>query len=265
MAAQVDANQYANQPVARLADSIGRNEGKDGWSEKLIRDGRNRAAIISTLPGMPGDPHLHPDFNEFWLEMDGQTAWQIGEYEPIIAEFGDIVIAPCGQRHDIYAVGEGPGRRLVVGFEDSNHELKGVAPSRQIKPDDSLQPPNRIHTSFKYMLTRHGTDGDWAEEILLDQRNRVNMIHTMPGSSNRPHWHPDMDEWWAVLKGEIEWKIGDGQPFTAGVGDLVFVEAGYAHAIRTVCDEFSVRLAVTSPDVVHHFFDDPDAPKPPKS
>ena len=115
------------------------------------------------------------------------------------------------------------------------------------------------------MLARHGTDADWPEEILLDQRDRVNMIHTLPGSSNRTHWHSDMDEWWAVLKGEIEWKIGDREPFTVGAGDLVFVEVGYAHAIRTVGDESSVRLAITSPDVVHHFVDDRDVPSPPKS
>ena len=51
-------------------------------------------------------PHLHSDFNEWWLEMGGQTSWQIGEYEPVVAEFGDLVIAPCGQRHDIQAVGD---------------------------------------------------------------------------------------------------------------------------------------------------------------
>lgn len=78
----------------------------------------------------------------------------------MIAEFGDLVIAHCGQHHDIYPVSEGSGRRLVVGFEDSNHELKGVTPSRQFKPDDSLQPPNRFHTSFRYMLARHGTDAN---------------------------------------------------------------------------------------------------------
>lgn len=254
-----------NQPVARLSEILARHENDDRWSEKLILDGRNRAALISSVAGTPGDPHLHPDFNEWWLGLGGQTSWQIGEYEPVIAEFGDIVIAPCGQRHDIQTVGEGHGRRLVVGLETSNHDLKGVEPSRLIPVDESLEPPNRIHTSLKYMLERHGTDTDWGEEILLDQRNRINMIHQLPGGANRPHWHPDMDEWWAVLKGELEWTIGDGEPFRVGVGDLVFVEAGYAHAIRTVGDESTIRLAVTSPDVVHYFLDDPDAPPPPKS
>ena len=90
------------------------------------------------------------------------------------------------------------------------------------------------------------------------------MIHSLPGQSNRPHWHPDMDEWWFVAKGQIEWKVGDDGPFVAGRGDIVFVEAGYSHEITTVGDESSIRYAVTTPDVVHHFLDDPDAPPPPR-
>ncbi|MCH8102644.1 MAG: hypothetical protein IIB28_05765, partial [Chloroflexi bacterium] len=86
-----------NQHVARLSEILARHEDDDRWSEKLILDGRNRAALISSVAGTPGDPHLHPDFNEWWLGLGGQTSWQIGEYEPVIAKFGDIVIAPCGQ------------------------------------------------------------------------------------------------------------------------------------------------------------------------
>lgn len=99
---------------------------------------------------------------------------------------------------------------------------------------------------------------------MLDQRNRVNIIHTLPGSTNRPHWHPDMDEWWFVAKGEVEWTVGNDAPFVAKRGDMVFVEAGRAHAIRTVGEESSIRYAVTSPDVVHYYLDNPDDPRPPK-
>ena len=58
---------------------LARHENDDRWSEKLILDGRNRAALISSVADTPGDPHLHPDFNEWWLGLGGQTSWQIGE------------------------------------------------------------------------------------------------------------------------------------------------------------------------------------------
>ncbi len=269
-----------------LADTMARHP-EPRWSEKVVLDGRNRAAMISSPAGTPGDPHLHPDYNEWWVILNDEVEYVIGEYEPFVAKFGSLVIAPCGYRHDIRSYRGDACIRLVVGFQHSNHDLKGVEPSRQV-PLDELAPPNRIHTPMDYMLERHGTESSWSEEVLLDQRNRVNMIHQMPGEGNRPHWHPDMDEWWVVLKGEIEWRVGgehstlrqaqDGgdssngagadsgykETFRAKRGDLVFVEAGRAHAIDTVGDESSIRLAVTSPDVVHHFLDDPEAPRPPR-
>ena len=35
------------------------------------------------------------------------------------------------------------------------------------------------------------------------------------------------------------------------------MEWGPAHAIETVGDESSVRLAVTVPDIIHYYLDDP--------
>lgn len=253
---------FQQKALISLADTMAAHP-EPRWSEKVVLDGRNRAAMISSPAGTPGDPHLHPDYNEWWVILNDEVEYVIGEYEPFVAKFGSLVIAPCGYRHDIRSYKGDACIRLVVGFQHSNHDLKGVEPSRQV-PLDDLDPPNRIHTPFDYMLARHGTDTSWSEEILLDQRNRVNFIHQIPGEGNRPHWHPDMDEWWVVLKGEIEWRVGDDDPFTAKRGDIVFVESGRAHAIDTIGDESSVRLAVTSPDVVHHFLDDPDAPRPPK-
>lgn len=232
-------------------------------SFKTVLDGRNRAAAISSPGGAPSDPHLHPDFNEFWIILGGEVAYDIGEYEQIVGTFGDIVIAPCGYRHDIKPWKGDQCIRMVVGREDSNHDLKGVVPARTISIPEDWEPPNMIHTKLSYMIERHGLESNWAEEVLLDQRNRMNMIHTLPGSSNRPHWHPDMDEWWFIAKGEVEFKVANEDAFVAKRGDIVFVEAGTSHAIRTVGDESSIRYAVTSPDVIHYFLDDPDAPAPP--
>ncbi len=242
------------------------------WSEKVVMDGRNRVAMISSPAGTPGDPHLHPDFNEWWVILNDEVQYTIGEHEAFVAKFGSVVIAPCGYRHDIQSFKGENCVRAVVGPETSNHDLKGVEPVRQV-PLDDLDPPNRIHTSLDYMIARHGLEKSWSEEVLLDQRNRANLIHQMPSSGNRPHWHPDMDEWWVVMKGEVEWRVGGGtegrgpEPtdvFRAKKGDIVFVESGRAHAIDTVGDESSIRLAVTSPDVIHYYLDDPNAPRPPR-
>jgi mannose-6-phosphate isomerase-like protein (cupin superfamily) len=269
-----------NSPVTRLRDviagldhqqgadlkEIGRSGGEYALVTKsvtVVKDGRNRVAAITSPEGSPSDPHLHHDFNEWWVVMEGEVTYQIGQYEPFAAHFGDIVIAPCGYRHDVRPTRGRHCVRMVVGPEDSNHDLKGIEPSRLV-PLDGMPPPNRIFTPLEYMAQRHGLYKAWTEVVLLDQRNRATMIHQMPGESNRPHWHPNSDEWWVVLKGELEWKVGERPPFRAGKGDVVYVEAGLAHEIMTVGEESSIRLAVTTPDRVHYYLDDPKAPKPPR-
>ncbi len=228
------------------------------------RDGRNRMAAISSPAGAPSDPHLHDDFHEWWIIMEGETSYQIGEYEPVIAKFGDIVIAPAGYRHDIKPWKGDQCARLVVGKENSNYDLKGTPHPRTLSIPTDWEPPNMIHTSLEWMIERHGLDTNWGEQVVLDQRNRLNMIHPLPGSSNTPHWHPDMDELWFVAKGACEWTVDDDEPFLAKKGDLVFVGAGRLHGIRTIGDESSIRYAMTSPDVIHYFLDNPDDPRPPK-
>jgi mannose-6-phosphate isomerase-like protein (cupin superfamily) len=81
------------------------------------------------------------------------------------------------------------------------------------------------------------------------------MIYQLPGETNRAHWHPDFDEWWVVLKGRLEWKIGDVAPFQVGRRDIVFAPAGLKHVIRTIGSEPSARLAVTIPGPRHVFTD----------
>jgi mannose-6-phosphate isomerase-like protein (cupin superfamily) len=73
-----------------------------------------------------------------------------------------------------------------------------------------------------------------------------------------------MDEWWFVAKDEIEWKIGKDEPFVAKRVDIVFVESGRPHAIRTVGEKSSIRYAVTTSGGIHYFLDNPGHPRPPK-
>jgi len=252
-----------NQPVTTLADALARHK-EQRWAETLIVDGRNRAALICAPEGTPGDPHLHPDFNEWWVILGGETTYQIGEYEPFVAKDGDIVVAPVGHRHDIVPSKGQRCLRLVVGPPWSNHDLKGVAPSRLVPVHRGLKPPNLLHTPLDWMFERHGRQKAWAEEVILDQRNRANMIYQLPGEANRPHWHQDFDEWWVILKGELTWTIGSKPPVTARKGDIVFAEAGYRHAIATVGNEPSIRLAVTIPGVRHVFTEGDRSAPPPK-
>ena len=68
-----------NLRITRHAEIMGRHDPSEGWAERVTEDGRNRSVWISGPPGTPPDPHIHPDFNEWWIALDGHfctiTGW----------------------------------------------------------------------------------------------------------------------------------------------------------------------------------------------
>ena len=90
-------------------------------------------------------------------------------------------------------------------------------------------------------LSRHG-EPPWAEQLLSDGRNLAVLICNSPGQTNDAHVHPDFNEWWIVLKGELVWEISDYEPIRARKGDVVWCPAGMRHHMKTVGNESSLRL-----------------------
>ena len=248
----------------RVSDVVARH-GEPPWAEKLLSDGRNDAVLICNAPGQANDPHVHPDFVEWWIVLAGELIWEIGDYPPVRASKGDVVMAPKRQRHAIRTVGTENSLRLGITNPTSNHDTTGPR-SNIIKPfPEQDGPPNLIHTTLDYMLEKFG-EPPWATSILLDDRNSANLICHGPGMTNNAHWHPDFNEWWTILGGELTWNVGEDRPLIhASEGDIVFVPEGMRHHISSVGDGISFRLAVTTPEQPHIYTDDDDAAPPPVS
>jgi mannose-6-phosphate isomerase-like protein (cupin superfamily) len=234
-----------NLRIARHEEIMGRHESGEGWAERLIDDGRNLAVWISGPPGTPPDPHIHPDFNEWWIALDGRTQWQIGQYEPVLSEWGDIIMAPAGFSHDIQPKEGEQAIRFGVTHPNSNHDIKGIAPCRLIPVDEGQTNPNLIHTRLEALVERNGTASNWSEVAVSDERNCATYTHELPGSSTDTTSHPNENRWWVVLQGRIEWSAGDDDAATAGRGDVVFIEAGKRYAIATVGSESSIRVTIS--------------------
>ena len=115
-----------------IADVVARH-GEPPWAEKLLSDGRNDAVLICNAPGQQNDAHIHPDFVEWWIVLAGELIWEIGDYPPIRATKGDVVMAPRRQRHAIRTVGTENSLRLGITSPTSNHGTTG-ARSNIIKP-----------------------------------------------------------------------------------------------------------------------------------
>ena len=142
----------STQPLhIRVSDVVAKH-GDPPWAERILHDGRNDAVLICDVPGAENDPHVHPDFVEWWIVLQGEMVWEIGDYPPVRATKGDVVMAPKGQRHAIKTVGTENSLRLGVTMPGSNHDVKARR-SNILKPFPKQDgPPNMLHTTQEFML-----------------------------------------------------------------------------------------------------------------
>ena len=247
-----------------LQDVVARH-GEPPWSEQLLSDGRNNAGLICNAPGTSNDAHIHTDFNEWWIVLRGEIVWEVGDHPAIYAKKGDVVISPAGTRHMISTVGDEPSLRLYINKPGSSHSIKGPRANDAIPFPDQTLPPNLVHSRLDQLMAHFG-EPPWSTTLLDDDRNKANLICHGPGMSNNAHWHPDFDEWWTILAGELTWEVGEGRPMIhARDGDIVFVPRGMRHHITTVGSEISLRLPVTTPESLHIYSDDDKAAPPPRA
>lgn len=251
------------EPIHVKTSEIIASHNEPHWYEQVLNDGRNIAGLICDSPGGSNDHHFHPDFNEWWIVLQGELEFEIGDYPVIHAKKSDVVMSPAGTRHLIRTVGSGPSVRLHISKIGSNHNNKTERGTLVPFPDQK-EAPNLLHTTLEAMFAQFG-DPPWATSILVDDLNRANLICHAPEMSNNAHWHPDFDEWWTILKGELTWKIGENRPlYNVKEGDIIFVPKGMRHHISTIGDETSLRLAVTNTEMLHIYTDDDKAAPPPR-
>lgn len=231
--------------LTRIKDLKAERDSGGSWYEVVVMDGRNKVGLICALPGTPPDPHIHPDYNEWWINVGGTTQWQIGQYEPLLAEQGDIVIAPLGYCHDIRSKGTGHARRLHVSTPNSNHDIRGLSPTRFIPVDYGLSQPNVLHTRFKELQDKHGADIAWSQVVVQDNRNTATIIQELPGNVSEERT-PIRDEWWVMLAGTATMQTADGD-LEMIEGDIVVAEPGTKYTVTTTGETPSVRILVTAP------------------
>ena len=239
----------ATAHLIAIKDIVARHDPDSSWFEPIISDGRNRVMLISGPPGTPPDPHLHPDYNEWWISAGGTTQWQIGQYEPLLATFGDVVIAPAGYSHDIRPKGTGAALRIAVSHPNSNHDIRGVAPCRNVPIEYEMPTPNLIHTRLDSTIQRNGTDNEWSQIVIKDHRNLATIIQDLPGSESPAAREPAGDEWFLMLRGTATLHTqGDASlDLDVEAGDIVLAEGGTRYRITTVGATPSVRILVSAP------------------
>ena len=92
----------------------------------------------------------------------------------------------------------------------------------------------------------------------------MSIIRQSPGTTSRPHWQHDFDEWWYIAQGKLSFAVGEeSTKIQAREGDIVFVPRGFRHSITTANSEDSLRLPVTTVEGAHIYMDGDDSATPP--
>ena len=98
------------------------------------------------------------------------------------------------------------------------------------------------------VVKQHG-EAPWTERVIVNETCIATLICSPPRNNSRHHYHPENDEFWIVMGGELLWEIGDDEPINAKERDIMQVPKGVAHNIRTIGDGPSLRLAIGIEDV----------------
>ena len=90
------------------------------WSKTLVNSESNSVTLIAQKAGEGNRLHYHPDWNEWWLILQGKWKWEIEGKEKIV-EKGDFIFMKKGRRHKITACGNKLSIRMAVSRYDVEH------------------------------------------------------------------------------------------------------------------------------------------------
>ena len=118
---------------------------------------------------------------------------------------------------------------------------------------------SKMITKLKELISDNSKYKSWAKRVIDTSNSGYFQIATFvcqseKGSGCRKHYHPDTDEWWVVIQGEIEFEIGDNENFFTGEpGDVIFCKKGIPHKISVISNEPCIRLsiAVDNQETIH--------------
>lgn len=94
----------------------------------------------------------------------------------------------------------------------------------------------------------------WCYFLFYTATDQTALICQAPGEGARTHCHVTHDEWWVVLEGEFEWRLGDRTVTTGKAGDIVFLPRGTIHTIVCTSKTDGIRLACGARDMEHIYF-----------
>jgi mannose-6-phosphate isomerase-like protein (cupin superfamily) len=256
-----------NKPIWKLSELLSKHKGAQNWTETVVSDTSLHADYISMAPGVKTKRMFHPDTRAWWIVQDGQIRFTIEGQEPIVASKGFMVQVPYRNVFSMETVGDKPSLRLEVNIG----EAKTMYPSDETPPTipginfvqvrisgkGKYDDKNKPFLDFNQVVASGSTR---QIRFIADDRAVANIIRGNPKTqaattdADKGHFHEESSEFWFIMEGQIEYKIGSLPVFLADQGDVVYAPKQMWHRARFGGTEMATRLAINGyQDLLHDY------------
>jgi len=259
-----------NRPISRLAELRAKHAGEQNWSETVVSDNLFRGDYISMAPGAKTPRRFHQDNRAWWIIEDGQIRFQIEGQEPFVASKGFLVQVPHRNVYSMETVGDKPSLRFEVMIANANtmypaDETPAPAPgltyvkSMVANIKGKYDKGNVPFIDYKQVMAGHPASKENPNQFINDPHGIANIIRGDPKKQpparqdDKGHFHVTGPEFWFILEGQMEFKIGSFPVFVADQGDIVYAPVLAWHRIRFAGEGMATRLAVVGYPNSHVF------------
>jgi mannose-6-phosphate isomerase-like protein (cupin superfamily) len=259
-----------NRPLWKLADLLAQHKGQANWTQTVVSDSLLHADYISMAPGAKTPRRFRADTREWWIVQDGQIRFTIEGQEPFIASKGFLVQVPYRTVYSLETVGDKPSLRLEVNIagaqpmypaDETPVPVDGVKFEKvRIDGRGKYDGGNKPYFDFNAVVA----GAEKQRRFIADDRAVANIILGDPKKqapvtdANKGHFHEESPEFWFILLGKMEYKIGSLPIFIADQGDIVYTPKQTWHRARFAGSDMACRLAMNGYQDLLHNYQPPD-------
>ena len=255
-----------NRPHWKLAELLTQHKGELNWTQTVVSDSLLHADYISMAPGAKTPRRFRPDTREWWIVQDGEIRFTIEDQEPFVASKGYLVQVPYRTTYSLETVGDKPSLRLEVNIagaqtmypiNETPTPLDGINFVKvRIEGHGKYDQGNKPYIDFNAVVA----GAEKQRRFIADDRAVANIIIGDPKKqspvtdANKGHFHEESPEFWFILLGKMEYKIGSLPIFIADQGDIVYTPKQTWHRARFAGSELACRLAMNGyQDLLHDY------------
>jgi mannose-6-phosphate isomerase-like protein (cupin superfamily) len=253
-----------NKPHWKLSELLASHKSETSWKETVVSDALLHADYIQLAPGIKTKRQFHPDNRVWWVIQAGQLKFNVDGQQPFVATKGFLVQVPYRNLYNMEVVGDSPalflevttaGTQIMYPIDETPTPVAGMEFVKvRISGKGNYDEVNKPYFDFNTMIAGNILQ---QKRFVVDDRAFANIIRGNPQRDNpkdKGHFHEVSAEFWFILEGQIEYKIGSLPIFLADQGDIVYVPKQTWHRAHHGGTGPSTRLAMNGyPDLLHDY------------